>query len=378
MNILNQIYYTVKRIFAESKAVLVKLLSFIVLILILGSAFSDVFEVSSLDKITIVCYNADKGTSGESFIQSLMDIDSIKDIVAFEEVSAFDEAEKMVDDEKAEAFVYIPEDFSEQVENQDTKNLVEVYRRKYSGVSSTVVENVIESYINGLNCASVVYKLQGNLDGFNFTAESGIKEQPLTASGKVPTAMAYYALSMLLMMMLYGAEYGCSGTAEESLGTLGDRIKLSPMKTYQQYIGKIAGLSLVTFIQSLIVILFTKVVYNVDWGTSIPLLLAVIFSFSVVTTTLGAMLCILTGNESSAQSIITVLVIAFTFLAGGFVYADFSGIEQISLSYYAKSAILNMVYAGDLNVVYKNIGIMWVVTVVFIIISVFIAERKKA
>lgn len=378
MNILNQIYYTVKRIFMESKAVVVKLLSFIVLILILGSAFSNAFEVSSLDKVTILCYNGDKGESGKSFIDSLMEVDSIKDIVDFKEVTDFKEAEKMIDKEEAEALVCIPEQFSEQVVNEEEKNIIEVYRRKYSGISSTVVENVVESYVNGLNCASVVFKMQGNLEGFNFTAESGLEEQPLTASGKVPTSMGYYALSMLLMMMLYGAEYGCSGTAEESIGVLGDRIKLSPMKTYQQYIGKIAGLSLVTFIQAIIIILFTKVVYDVDWGSNIPLLLAIIFSFSVVTTTMGAMLCIFTRDESKAQSIITVLVIVFTFLAGGFVYADFTGIEQISLSYYAKSAILNMVYAGDLSVVYRNIGIMWAVTVVFIIISVIIAERKKA
>lgn len=377
MNILNQIYYTVKRIFMESKAVIVKLLSFILLILILGSAFSDAFEVSSLDKITILCCNEDSGTRGEEFIESLMDIDTIKDIVSFEEADTFEEAEKKVDEELAEAVVYIPKEFSEQVEDKDKNNTIEVYRRKYSGISSTVVETVVESYINGLNCAEVVFKMQGNLQGFNFTAESGLDEQPLTSSGKVPTSMGYYALAMLLMMMLYGAEYGCSGMAEESLGTLGDRVRLSPMKTYQQYIGKIIGLSLVTFIQALIIILFTKVVYDVDWGNNIPLLIAIIFSFSVVTTTMGAMLCVITGDESKAQSVITVLIIVFTFLAGGFVYADFSGVENISLSYYAKSAILNMVYAGDLNIVYQNIGIMWAVTAVFIIVSVFVAERKK-
>lgn len=362
----------------EYKAVAIKLLSFILLILILGSAFTDAFEVSSLDEITVVCYNGDQGDSGKDFLDSMMKIDSIKELITFKEVSTFEEAEELVNNEEAEAVICIPDNFSEQVQTQDTANTIEVYQRKYSGISSTVIENVVESYVNGLNCAGVVYQLQGNLDGFDFTAESGLEEQPLTSSGKVPTSMGYYALAMLLMMMLYGAEYGCNGTAEESLGTLGDRVKLSPMKTYQQYIGKIIGLALVTFIQALVIIIFTKIVYDVDWGNNVPLLLAIIFSFSVVTTTLGAMLCILTGNESKAQSIITVLIIVFTFLAGGFVYADFSNVEHISLSYYAKSAILNMVYAGDLNVVYRNIGIMWGVTVVFIIISVFIAERKKA
>lgn len=387
MNIINQIYYTAKRIITDVKPVLTKLITFIVIILILGSAFSEAFKASDLDTVKIVYYSDDTGVNGEEFIHRLTEIKSIKSLVELKEISSFKDAKEMVKNDKAEAFIYIPKEFSEQVENQEDSNIVEVYQKKHSGVNAAIVQNVMDSFTNGVNTAGIVYKMTGSLDNYNFGTDNGLQVESLSDS-KTPTAMGYYAVAMLLMLLLYGAEYGRVYIGEDYLGTLGERIKIAPINPFWQYVGKIIGLSFVSLFQGVIIVLFTKYIYHVDWGNGftgkgflgngIFLLLFIIFTFSFLTTTFGAMLSIVTKDVIKAGSIVTFTTIAFTFLAGGFVVMDFGTLQYLSPSYYAKTAIFNLVYQGDFNIAYQNIGIMWGITIVIVLISILAAGRKRA
>jgi len=376
MNIINQIYYTAKRIIVDIKPVLIKLITFMVIILILGSAFSEAFKASDLDTVKIVYCNDDTGESGKGFISALTKVELMKSLVEFVKVSSFEEAQKMVTGNDAEAFIYIPEGFSDQAKNENESNIVEVYQKKHSGVNAMVIQNVVDSFINGINTASVIYKMTGTLEGYKFSADSGLQIESLSNS-KSPSAMGYYGVAMLLMLLLSGAEYGRVFIGEDYLGILGDRLKLSPIKPFEQYLGKIIGLSFVSFFNGVVIILLTKYAYHVDWGNNLVLLLLIIFIFSLLTTTFGAMLSIVTKDIVKAGSIVTIATIAFTFLAGGFVVMDFGNIQRLSPSYYAKTAIFNIVYEGDINITYQNIEMMCIITLAFALISIFAVGRKR-
>lgn len=376
MNILNQIYYSAKRILVDIRSVFIKLLSFIVIILILGSAFSSSFDADTLEIVDVVLCSEDSGTNGEKVLELLDSVDAIKSLVQFQSADTRDEGMNLVDENEADALVYIPEDFSAKAEAGEQK-VIEVYWKKDAGVNATVVKNVMNSFTNALNTGHVILKMTGTLDDYTYEGESSIESEPLTEK-TASTSMCYYAVSMLLMLILYGAEYGATGVAEDYLGTLGDRLKLSPMRSYEQYVGKVFGLSCVTFIQAIIVILFTKFVFDVNWGSNFLLLLGIVFIYSVLTTTLGAMLCIVTKDVERANSLINVAVIVFTFLAGGFVVANFGAIEKISPSYYAKTAIFNIVYGGSMDSTMACIRVMCILIVAFATISVFAARRKRA
>lgn len=377
MNILDQVFYSAKRIIVDTKPIMIRLLSYIVIILILGSAFSKAFNVDTLEKVKIVYFNADSGKFGELFLGAMTQVKEIKSLVDFQEVSSFQKAEEIVNDEKADAFVYIPEDFSKQGENEVSSKTIQVYREKSTGVNATVVQTVVNSFVNGMNTAGVIYRMTGSLEGFQMNPGTSLKEVPLSHS-KSTTAMGYYSIAMLLMMILLGADYGRVGIGEDYLGVLGDRIRLSPIKPFEQYLGKITGLSFIPFIQGAVVILFTKYVYGVDWGNHFGLILLIVFSFSILSTTFGATLSIVTKDVAKAGTIVPVATLVFTFLAGGFVVADFGSLANLSPSYYAKTALLNMVYNGDLNLTYLNIGVMWAITLSLAVISIVAAGRKKA
>jgi len=377
MNILTQIFYSGKRILMDPKPIFIRLLSFMVIILILGTAFKEQFNVTSLDKVKVVYSNEDSGPLGKLFINSMIGSEDIKSLAEFNQAYSLDEGREILNNDEADAFIYIPDGFSKQVETEGTSKTVEVYLAKSTGVDTTIVRNVVDSLINGMNTAGVVATMSGNLQFEQAKSDTSLKEEPLTNS-KSATAMGYYAIAMLLMFLLRGQEYGASGMGEDYLGTVGDRLKLSPIKPFEQYLGKTIGLSLVTFLQGMVIILFTKYVYDVDWGNHFAVIVLIVFVFSLLTTTLGGMLTILTKDSVKADSIANIVTLGSTFLIGGFVIVDFGPIAAIAPSYYAKSAIFNVVYNDQLGSAFMNIGQMLAITMLFAVISILVSRRKRA
>lgn len=377
MNILYQIYYSIKRILMDTKAVVLKLASFLIIILILGSAFSSSFEALVLDSVKIFYCSDDEGTDGQAFINQLVKSDAFGDMVTFSELPSYEKGEESLLDDKGEAFLYIPKDFTELAADDSKTTEIEVYTRKYSGISLTIVENVLESYTNGLNAAYAYYKLNGSLEGFEFSMSDGLDSNGLKKSENT-TSMTYYSVSMLLMLILYGAEYGCVGAGEELLGSFGKRKKIAPIKVFEQYLGMGIGYACATFVQAIIVILFTHFAYNVSWGNNIPALLLLVFVYSILATALGALICVFTGDMYKALPILNFIIIGFTFISGGFIANDFGTLELFSPSHYAKSAILNLIYGKNAIISLHNIGVLCGIIVVLLLFIKLLTRRKEA
>lgn len=376
MSMLNQIYYTTKRFVMDVKPFLILIVSYMIIIWILGSAFENAFESQDFDTVKVLYLNEDAGEQGEQFLKELTGMDQIKTLIELEEAESYEKAEKAIRKEKAEALLYLPKEFSKQVANQDTSSIVKVYRSKYSGFDATIVKSVVESYVSGLNAAGAVYRMQGNLDGFSFDMNEGIEKQPLLKEAS-PNAMGYYAIAMVLMMILIGADYGCEAIHDQYNETIGQRMRLSQMRPFAQYSGTVFGAALAQFIQAVIIIFYTRFAYDVNWGEHLLGLLGIVFTFCFVTSTLGGMFAVLTGDRQKASTMTSTCVFVFTFLAGGFVAMDFGAGKYISLSYYAQSAITNLIYDGDMSLVARNTGCMWGFALVFIVISVVVVGRKR-
>ena len=197
-------------------------------------------------------------------------------------------------------------------------------------------------------------------------------------STKTPDAMSYYAVAMLLMFMIFGAQYGCDGVAEDYLGVIGERIRTTPIRPYQQYIGKLLGMCVASTLQGLLIVLFTGLVYDANWGSNYLMLLAIIFSMACASTAIGALVCMLTKDAARGQSVVTLIVIACTFLAGGFVKMDMGAFKYLSPNFYAQTAIFNSVYGGDMSVAYAYIGILWGFTAAASVLAVLLSRRKRA
>lgn len=358
---------------------MIRLLSFIIIILILGTAFKEQFNLSSLDKVRVAYYNEDSGEFGELFISSMIHTEELIALADFEAIASLEEGRELINSGTLDAVVYIPSEFSEQGEGEPASKTIEVYVAKTSGIDMIVVQNMMDSLVNGMNTTAVIASMAVDMTHSepNSLSTISLQDEPLTNS-KAATAMGYYAIAMLLMFLLSGQEYGTASMKEDYMGALGDRIALSPMKPYEQYLGKILGLSFVTFIQGMIIILFTKYVYDVDWGAHFGVIVLIVFVFSLLTTTLGGMLMIITKDVVKANSIASIITLVGTFLVGGFVIIDFGMLAAIAPSYYAKAALFNVIYHHELSAAYMNIGQMLAITMLFVVISIVASRRARA
>lgn len=380
MNILFQLYYSAKRILVNIKGILIRLASYMLIILILGSAFQDSFGSNSLDKVKLYILNEDKGEHGNEFLESFQSVDEIKKFATFQSVESKEKGISNIQEKNAGAMLVVPEDFSKKVESGEQKK-VQVYAKMSTGTDSIVVKSIMDTYLSAYNVAGVVLKIAGEeggkiIEDAQKMSGSYVESVPLSTKVK-SSSMSYYTVGMLLMLMLYGMEYGIAGANEDYFGILGKRLKMSPMKPYEQYLGKMIGCSLVTFIQGIGIVLFSKLAFHLYWGDNIALLLLVLYLFSLLVTTLGAMLCILLQDADRAYSMMSILAILFTFLAGGFVSMDIGFAEKLSPSYYVKTAIFNIMYGGTKEAMLKCIGALCGMIIVFAAVSILGTRRKE-
>ncbi|MCY9517598.1 ABC transporter permease [Paenibacillus apiarius] len=379
MNILFQMFYAVKRMIMNPKAILINLLTYAIIILILGSVFGSTYDIQkSLGKVTIAYANLDSGRYGAIF-DAVLHSNDVTQLAELKPVTSLDDGKVLMNKDEADAIIYIPDNFSD---DGDLPHVVNVYLSTDYGVPTMVVKNIVSSLTNLMNTSSVIYNITGQTEVDAMGSEpqknneENVKEQSLTSSSlQATTAMGYYSIAMILMLLLYGQEYGIFMASEDYLGTLGNRMRLSAVKPYVQYIGKALGLSLVTFFQGVILLLFTKYVYGVDWGNHIIVVLLTLFILSILVTLLGLMLVIITRDIQKAQSLSNFITLGGTFIVGGFVIVDFGSVAYLSPSYYAKTALFNVVYGNQVEQALINIGLMILICVVFVLVSLAASRR---
>ncbi len=408
-NIYYQFIHSMKCVFLDYKPLLTKILTFSLVILVLGSAFSEMFD-SKLEPVTVGVLNEDSGEAAGLIIDSALnpqgtltpekelDTDTEekeeadKAKVSTEEWmksyfvkneedgrslacdSDIDESQQIV------AMIHFGEDFSKQHTDENDEPIpITVKSGRSSMIDSTIVKCVFDSVIGVLNAdaavqdnisPNIVFPKEPNLD------DAYVKME--TDAASTPDAMSYYAIAMLMMVLLYGAEYGCSSISDDFFGVIGDRIKITPIKRYEQYIGKMLGMIVATTLQGLFIVLLSGLVYGANWGNNYLALLVCIFSMSAASVTLGACLCMITRDGAKGQSMVSLLVLACTFLAGGFIKVDMGALKYISPNYYAQTAMFNSIYNGDTGIAMQNIGILWLFVIGASAVAILLSRRKRA
>lgn len=421
-NIYYQFIHSLKCVFLDYKPLLSKILTFSLVILVLGSAFSNMFD-TGLEPVTVGILNEDAGKEkiAEGIIQVLepqgtitpvktsdKDDDADEDEEEEEEETTAAEVEASIsdwmkvytvkneadgrslacdkdiaEDHQIAAMIHFDKDFSKNVLEHDGDDDAEpisisIKTGRSSQIDATVVKCVFDTFTSSLNADFAVKKhFPGKSLPQNLNIEDGYVKME-TDADSTPDAMSYYAIAMLMMVLLYGAEYGCNSIADDYFGAIGERIKTTPIKRYEQYIGKMLGMIVATTLQGIFIVLLTGLVYGAKWGTNYLALLGIIFSMSAASVTLGACLCMITRDGGKGQAMVALLVIACTFLAGGFVKVDMGTLKYISPNYYAQTAMFNSIYNGDMGIAMQNIGIIWLFTIGASVVAILLSRRKRA
>lgn len=373
MRIGTMFYYTFIQNWREGSTYMEMLLLPMVLIYILGISLGNAFQPPLINDTEVAYLNEDKGLLGESFEIFIMN-EEIGNLLQLTPVLSSEEGFRMVEEEQVHAFVHLPADAL-----KEERGRIQLVGSLSHHFRVSMVENIMESFISGANTVLAMEEIHP--DSLFRSRENAIEFRSLQDAGLRPGAMDYYAVTMLVMFMMYGTTYAVFGMKHGYLNATGLRIKTTPIHPVEHYLG--LGLANVATVltQGILLVVFTHFVFGVYWGNNLPLIFIILLLTAMMAVGLGTAILMGTRNESISGNIVMILVPFMTFMSGGFFRMDIPVgsflhyAQHLSPNYLAQTALFNTIYSGNSH---RSLFMMMLM-ILFIAISFFIAlwsERR--
>jgi len=375
--ILTVFQYTVLMNLRDTGNTIGQMLVFpIVLIFILGMALAPTFEHSNFSPINVGYINEDQGPMGQHFNQFLTNSE-IAELLNIQEIDSRHEGLDLIKSGSITALIHLDRDFSKQI-LAGNKTAIQVTGHPGAPLGVAIIENVVEGFTHGANAIQAMTAM-GATNPEYIIAAGIIQDHSISASGLMPGSMDYYAVTMLIMIIMYGSLYASFGMGQSYLASVGRRIKGTPIRPLEQYIGLIMANVVTIYTQALIILAFTHFVFGVSWGDNLAMILFITFVMVVLAIGLGTMVVMVTREETRASSLLNVIIVIGTFVAGGYYKVSLPGaigyIQYLSPNYLAQTAMFNTIYGGPANqTIIMLAGLISIVIVTFAV--AMLAERR--
>lgn len=364
-------YYTALRNIRDYRNLTTMIALPVVLMLILGYALAGTFQIENMDPVKVVVVNENEGQLLKNLKEYLRQ-ENIKEVINVDTVENFDMGMDKIKEGKAFALIHV---------KAAEEGKIQVYKREESEFRSSVVKNVLDSFIQYAN-AEYACSVSGGINGDTIPYET-VVEEVINPDGKRPKGLDYYAAAMLIMTMMYGTANGASAMAEERFYKTEIRLKSAPLHSYEVFTGKVAGTILTLVFDAVIILLFTKYVYNVNWGDNMLFIMFTCFTLAVLATSIGVAGFMLIGDENKTQALLSILVPVLTFLGGGYMpYHNMSFVIKkfsiLSPNYLGLRIMINTIYEGNKMQVKNYMAILWTISLVLFLVSAFKGRRDLA
>ena len=375
MKVLYVILYNMKRELRHKTNLMYMLLLPIILILILGNALKGEYTPSDIKKAQVYYCSEDDGEISKEF-EDYVKSDEFKDLIDVKKVNSKEEGLKLIKTDERSSFIYLDSKFTDNIKNGKDGD-INVYNET-DNIQAKIVKNIVEGFCDVGNAVYASYLIGGEGE-YSYEGNSVI-DSPIDIDGKVPRAIDYYAVTMLVMILMYGANYGSNSILSAYVENEGIRLQTTPTRRIQILIGNIAASVLVVFIEGLLLMMFAKFVYKANYGHNIFIIIVIIFSLAVFSNFMGMMIATLIKNEERASSIIDIIVVACTFISGGYMRfiinnPIYEKIIRFIPNGMAQNAMFNVIYNSNQAVVNTNILAIWVGIAICMSVSIVASKR---
>ena len=408
--------------FRDRNAILLMIVAPLMISMIMGAAFGNMGgDTSPISEIKLIIVNADKGELGETFTEIISSIDvgvgeEVKPLFAVEKYANKDEAIAQVELGEARGVLYIPVDFSKQVEVAgESKNppILEVYTDPSASISPSIISGVLQRIVNAFNTVSIgnevaveqifenvdentaqeVYANLENLEAIiiaenaSFGEVEGGRERIIITTktlgkGEEVDLLGYFVPSMSIFFLMFAAFSGTSSILEEEReGTL-HRLMTTPTSTVEILLGKIGGTFLTGILQFIVLVSVSALLFGVHWSDDLfPLILLSVFTvFSA--TSLGAFLASFARNANQAGVIGTTVNLVFAMLGGNFMvttaYPDWlTVISKLTINRWALDGFTNLALShGTLNDILPNLAVLMAMSVFYFTLASLLFKKR--
>lgn len=366
MNIIIIMLKDLKHNFRNKRALMMMVLFPIVLMSVLGLCLSGAFEGNKINFNTKIVYSISGNGSLE---KPFMDFsNSLKDMgILFIKSNSEKEALDGVKNTEYSAYVKIDE----------TEKKFTLYKNDKFDFSASLIESALKSFVQRYNVLYEISKV--NPSSLNAIGNSSTKKTFINTIGldkkRAPRAKDYYAITMLTLIIMYGSMSSSSAIINERIRKTYSRVIGTPVRRYEYFVGKLFGSVLVTTLQILLVVLFSKYILKAYLGENLVVYGIIIFSEIIMSVSIGQGIAYIIKNDSVVHGLLNAIIPIMVLLGGGYFPLEqfgsniLSAAAKISPIKWVNDSILNVIYDGDYSKVIPAVVINLSIAFVFIILA---------
>ncbi|MCL2488843.1 MAG: ABC transporter permease [Oscillospiraceae bacterium] len=253
---------------------------------------------------------------------------------------------------------------------------ISVWRPTVESLQTGLTLSVIDSY-QQIGAAATAAVMNGRDISALLPADIRVSEIPL--GKRVPDAMDYYAVTMLVMILLYTGQNGMELFGKSLLSDTGSRLRLTPVSGPALIGGLLAASAVTSFLQGMVTFAFSGLVYGVYWGERIPLVLLTLFGVVLFSQSLCIFLIMLFRRQGAAVAAAQALFWVMTFVSKGYAKISFGAADKLfayAPNAMAHTVIFGAVYGGNEAKMTLFLTLIYGIGAVLFILAFILGRRR--
>lgn len=336
----------------------------LLMIYLLGSFLETVYGDETIEPISIQ-YEIESDSKqnnnmAEEFIKSFDDEEKI----TFEKGKGFEEAKKLIQEEKLTAFVVFRENKIEIFDGGDV-------------TQNRIVTAIMNGFTQSQKAVTVITsKNPMSLNTLQMRTDSFVTAKEFN---KNRSEIDYYALAMISMMTFMSAIVGGFAFVSERNAKTINRLILAPKKRTTIFLGKILGMIPQAFIQTVVLMLVSAIVYDAHFAVDLKgnLLLFLMFFMGALTlSSFGAVIGLLTKKNPVVIMMPALWIMMF--FGGAFSREMIvEGFSEYLPIYIMQRVGFDITIFGRTKGVIQMIAVEGIVFIIMILIGAWLFQQKQ-
>ena len=259
------------------------------------------------------------------------------------------------------------------------KDGAKFYGSDKSSIEGSIVEGMLTTFVDKYNVAAEVAKVDPSKVSAvisNGNHNDYIKETSLQAAKK-PGSMDYYAVVMTTMIALYAAMGASFLIRGERVRKTGDRLIAAPISKAEIFIGKVLGSLVANALCLLLVVLFSKFVFQANWGDHLGIIFIILLTEVFLAISFGLGIGYITKTGEASRAIIMVVVQLASIFGGAYFVVEENVVTNLSPLTWANTAIMKIIYANDIGAALPVISLNLGISAIFLLIAIIALRRRE-
>lgn len=417
--VLTIMWKDVSVLFRDGAALILIIAGPLVLTIGLGmvtGSFSRSGDAPTVSLIPVLIVDQDGGRFAEALID-VFNSDDLSELLAPELVT--DEAAALEQVRKGDtaAVVVIPAGFSDSfLPNPATGELpssvaLQVYGDPGSPIRAGIVRSIAEEFANRAQTGVTTIQVAltelaasgmvpptdlpavGQSMGESLLGGAGsdvssmslirVRNESVATAGDVDfNPLAYFAPAMALLFLMYAVTLGARTLLSERRdGTLA-RMLTAPVTTAQVLGGKVAGIFLGGFIQMVVLIVLTTIMFRLNWGNPMGVLL-IITSAALAATGWGLLIASASTSAGQITTLGMAVTLIFGILGGSFapmqqVWPVLDWLSRLTPNRWALDGFVALASGDGLPAIVVPVAALFVMAAVLFAVSAVVFRRRQS